>query len=82
MKPFVSTREFASVLDDHFPATEARIRDLCEAGDIPPETAKRDPAKKRGHWHIRVKTIPVFLEHTLKLNPDEVKMIMAGLERY
>ncbi len=82
MKPFVSTREFASVLNDYFPATEAKVRDWCEAGDILPNTAKRDPGKtkKRAHWHIKVQTIHFFLEKTLELLPEEVEEIISRLK--
>ncbi len=81
-RPFISTRELAQVLDNYFPANEQMIREWCEGGDIPPKIAKRNPAKKRAQWFIKVAGLPSFLQDLLQLEPEEIEAVMDGLKKH
>lgn len=78
MQPkWLSTSDFASMVEDHFPATPTIIRELCESGEIPAIYAKRIPGRERGHWRIAVKGIRHILIEILKLEPQEVAEVKA-----
>ena len=74
---WLSPREFAKLVEEHFPATDSKIRELCESGDIPSTLAKRDRRKKRGPWSIKVKGIFWILKNVLDLPDSEILELKA-----
>ncbi len=75
---WLSTGDFARLIEDHFPATAQSIREMCEEGVIPSSLAKRAPKRDGlGHWKIAVKGIRFILEKILELEPDEIREVQA-----
>lgn len=74
---WMSTADFAQLIEDHFPATAKTVRELCEEGEIPPRFAKKGIGKERGHWKIAVKGIRFILESVLSLEPEEISEVQA-----
>lgn len=70
---WLSTKEFARLIEDHFPANEQTVREWCEGGDIPAEIAKRNPAKKKAQWFIKVAGIRWILETFLQMSDKEIQ---------
>jgi hypothetical protein len=78
---WLSTRDFSRLLEDHYPASEVKVREWCEEGLIPPEYAKRSISpKERGRWRIAAKGLTLILGQILGLSPSEIAEVQGKLK--
>lgn len=72
---WLTTREFARLIEDYYPASAQKIRELCESGQIPPRYAKRPPGRIRSQWRISVRGLRWILSEVFDLSPGEVQEV-------
>ncbi len=69
---WISTADFAQLIDPNFPADAATVRGWCEEGLIPSRYAKRRPGRERAKWFIATAGIMAILKDVLQLEHDEI----------
>ena len=72
-----SPKDIAKLTCEHFPVTDRKIREWCEAGDIPPTIAKRDKTKAQAPWAIKVTGLVWIMKTLMELTDTEIQEVKA-----
>ncbi len=80
---WLTTKEFARLLDDVYPASEVKVREWCEAGIISPDYAKRSISpQERGRWRIATKGLQKILSEVFELSDSEIQEVRSKLASF
>lgn len=80
---WMSTGDLARLIEDHFPADEAKVRELCEEGAFGryakrlTRKAEGGEIKACGHWRIAERALLWILRDVFQLDEQEIAEVRA-----